>query len=162
MLPSVTDTYKIYGLPKIHNEGTPLRPIVDSINSVTYQISKNLASILTPLVGNEFHIKNGQDFVDKLNNVIIDDSEIMVSYDVKALLTSIPAHEVVHMIKNLLSRDKNLVERTTLSVDNICDLLSLVLINTYFSFNGKFYEQKFGTAMGSLVSQIVEKSSCRI
>ena len=59
------------------------------------------------------------------------------------------------MIKSLLSRDRTLVERTTLSVDNICDLLSLVLTNTYFSFNGNFYEQKFGTAMGSPVSPIV-------
>ena len=47
------------------------------------------------------------------------------------------------------------MDRTTLSVDNICDLLSLVLTNTYFSFNGKFYQQKFGMAMGSPVSPIV-------
>ena len=59
------------------------------------------------------------------------------------------------MIKSLLSRDRTLVERTALSVDNICDLLSLVLTNIYFSFNGNFYEQKFGTAMGSPVSPIV-------
>ncbi|TWW76265.1 hypothetical protein D4764_13G0009270 [Takifugu flavidus] len=32
----------IYGLPKIHKPGTPLRPIVSSINSVTYNISKYL------------------------------------------------------------------------------------------------------------------------
>ena len=146
---------KFYGLPKIHKEGTPLRPIVDSINSVTYQISKKLATILSPLVGKEFHIRNSQDFVDKLNHITIDDNEIMVSYDVKALFTSVPVHEVVHMIKSLLSRDRTLVERTTVSVDNICDLLSLVLTNTYFSFNGNFYEQKFGTAMGSPVSPIV-------
>ena len=146
---------KFYGLPKIHKEGTPLRPIVDSINSVMYQISKKLATILTPLVGNEFHIKNSQDFVTKISNITIDDSEIMVSYDVKALFTSVPVHEVVHMIKSLLSRDRTLVDRTTLSVDNICDLLSLVLTNTYFSFNGKFYQQKFGMAMGSPVSPIV-------
>ena len=65
-------------------------------------------------------------------------------------------HEVVHMIKSLLSTDRTLVERTTLSVDNICDLLSLVLTNTYFSFNGKFYIQKFGTSLaGSPVSHYV-------
>uniref|UniRef100_A0A674PCU4 Uncharacterized protein n=1 Tax=Takifugu rubripes TaxID=31033 RepID=A0A674PCU4_TAKRU len=39
----------IYGLPKIHKPGTPLRPIVSSINSVTYNISKYLASILSPM-----------------------------------------------------------------------------------------------------------------
>ena len=56
---------KFYGLPKIHKEGTPLRPIVDSINSVTYQISKKLATILTLLVGNEFHIKTSARFRDQ-------------------------------------------------------------------------------------------------
>ena len=38
----------------------------------------------------------------KINNIIIDDSEVMVSYDVKVLFTSVPVHEVVHMIKSLL------------------------------------------------------------
>ena len=45
----------IYGLPKIHKEGAPLRPIVSSINSVTYNIAKYLATILSPLVGNTPH-----------------------------------------------------------------------------------------------------------
>ena len=48
---------------------------------------------------------------------------------VKALFSSVPVHKVVHMNKSLLSRDRTLVNRTTLLVDNICDLLSLVLIN---------------------------------
>ena len=32
-------TLCIYGLPKIHKDGAPLRPIVSSINSVTYNIA---------------------------------------------------------------------------------------------------------------------------
>ncbi|CAI5693976.1 unnamed protein product [Oreochromis niloticus] len=57
----------IYGLPKIHKEGVPLRPIVSSINSATYNIAKHLATILAPLVGNTpHHIKNSTDKVQKL------------------------------------------------------------------------------------------------
>ena len=41
----------MYGLPKIHKKETPLRPIVSSIGSVSYQTSKELARILSPLVG---------------------------------------------------------------------------------------------------------------
>ena len=42
-----------YGLPKIHKPSPiPVRPIVSSIGSVTYNIAKHLASILSPLVGN--------------------------------------------------------------------------------------------------------------
>ena len=40
-----------YGLPKIHKLDTPLRPILSSCGSVTYEVAKGLAKILKPLVG---------------------------------------------------------------------------------------------------------------
>lgn len=45
---------RIYGLPKIHKEGIPLRPIVNTIGSPTYDLAKYLAKILKPLVGKTF------------------------------------------------------------------------------------------------------------
>ena len=42
---------KFYGLPKVHKENSPLRPIVSSIDSVTYNVTKHLAYIIGPLVG---------------------------------------------------------------------------------------------------------------
>ena len=33
---------RMYGLPKIHKAGTPLRPIVSSIGSLTYNVAKYL------------------------------------------------------------------------------------------------------------------------
>lgn len=44
-------TPKIYGLPKIHKEGAPLRPIVNMIGRPTYLLAKYLAKKLKPLVG---------------------------------------------------------------------------------------------------------------
>uniref|UniRef100_A0A3B4AJT7 Protein Flattop n=1 Tax=Periophthalmus magnuspinnatus TaxID=409849 RepID=A0A3B4AJT7_9GOBI len=46
-----------------HTEGNtdkvPLRPIVCSVDSITYNVAKHLKTILTPLVGNtEHHIEN--------------------------------------------------------------------------------------------------------
>jgi len=54
---STTDgnTSRFYGLPKIHKQGIPLRPIVSFIGSPTYELSKYLCRILTPLVGNTTH-----------------------------------------------------------------------------------------------------------
>ena len=37
---------KLYGLPKVHKTGAPLRPIVSSIDSPTNTLAKHLASIL--------------------------------------------------------------------------------------------------------------------
>ena len=42
----------LYGLPKIHKPEVPLHPIVSFLRSPTYQLSKHLATILSPLVGN--------------------------------------------------------------------------------------------------------------
>ena len=45
-----------YGLPKIHKpDPVPVRPIVSSIGSVTYNIAKYVAEILDPLVGKTKH-----------------------------------------------------------------------------------------------------------
>ena len=42
---------KYYGLPKIQKTGVPLRPIISSRDSATYETTKKLAKILKPLVG---------------------------------------------------------------------------------------------------------------
>ena len=57
----------------------------------------------------------------------------------------------------LLEQDTLLHDRTVLSVQNIIQLLGFYLHNTYFSFQGQFYEEVEGAAMGSLVSPIVVK-----
>ena len=41
----------LYGLPKIHKDGVPLRPIVSFTQSPTYQLSKYLSQLLSPLLG---------------------------------------------------------------------------------------------------------------
>ena len=44
-------TPPIYGLPKIHKSGVPLRPIVSFYTSPVYQLSKFLVKLLSPLTG---------------------------------------------------------------------------------------------------------------
>lgn len=39
---------QLYGLPKVHKEGTPMRPIVSAIGSPTHKLAKELARILSP------------------------------------------------------------------------------------------------------------------
>ena len=58
---------QIYGLPKVHKEGTPLCPIVAAISSSTHPLTKKLASILAPLSGNTAsHVWNSADFVERI------------------------------------------------------------------------------------------------
>ena len=51
LYPTGAVTPKFYGLPKIHKDGIPLRPIVSSRGSISYEVAKELARILRPLVG---------------------------------------------------------------------------------------------------------------
>ncbi|XP_039892768.1 uncharacterized protein LOC120736595 [Simochromis diagramma] len=68
-------TPSLYGSPKIHKQGAPLRPIVCMIDFVTYNISKFLASILKLVGCSEHHIQNTLDFVEKVRDVIMEADE---------------------------------------------------------------------------------------
>ena len=151
----------LYGLPKVHKQGVPLRPIVSSIGSVTYQLSKHLASILSPLVGkSEHHVKDTASFKESLRDVTLSDDETMVSFDVKALFTSVPTEAACEVARQrleeeFLDEESKVRAETALEVEDIIKLLRLCLGTTYFRVNGKFFKQKWGTAMGSPVSVVV-------
>ena len=156
LYPTGAGSPKFYGLPKLHKEGTPLRPIVSSIGAVTYATSKELSRILKPLVGKSpYHICNNHDFIEHLKTITLGPEEVMVSYDVRALFTSVPIKPALGIIEKLLKEDHDLQKRTSMSIPNIMDLLEFCLRSTYFTYRGKFYEQVEGAAMGSTISPIV-------
>ena len=72
-----------------------------------------------------------------------------------ALFTSVPVKPAIAIIQKKLEADKDLHLRTTMSPKQIISLLEFCLTNTYFTYQGKFYEQTDGTAMGSPISPIV-------
>ena len=82
-------------------------------------------------------------------------NEILVSFDVTSLFTNVPTDEAVDIIHRRLLEDEELEERTPLSPDRIAELIRLCLKSTYFSYDGEFYEQREGAAMGFLVSTVV-------
>ena len=78
---------RMYGLPKIHKAGTPLRPIVSSLGSITYNVAKYLAKILSPLIGKTPHfVKDSADFVNKIKDLEVPPGWKLTSYCVSALL----------------------------------------------------------------------------
>ena len=83
--------------------------------------------------------------------------EVLVSFDVTSLFTNVPIDEAVDVIHGKLAAEEedDLVMRTTLPAERIAELLQLYLKSTYFSYNGEFYEQRQGAAMGSPISAIV-------
>ena len=145
-----------HGLPKVHKEGMPLRPIVSSIGAVTYETSKELSRILKPLVGKSpYQVQNNKEFIQCLEGNQLISDEIIMSYDVKALFTSVPIQPALNIIKKLLEEDTELQQRTSITVKHITCLLQFCLRSTYFTFQDKYYKQVEGAAMGSPTSPIV-------
>ena len=90
-----------------------------------------------------------------MKNIQLQKQECIMSYEVKALFTWVPIEPAIEIIKKHLEEDKELLQRKSMTVNNIIYLLEFCLKNTYFLFQGRYYEQVEGTAMGSPISPIV-------
>ena len=132
----------IYGLPKIHKPDLPLRPIVSSIKSVNYNLSKWISNQLTPLLNliSGSHINNTDDFLSKVKNIDLYNKKV-VSFDVVSLFTNVPVTDAINYLKNDIS---NLGFQPTIPLDNFIKLIELCTSDCFFSFNGIFYKQKSG------------------
>ena len=128
---------KFYGLPKVHKPGIPLRPIVSSTGTATYNTAKELARILKPLVESSIHhVHNTRDFVEKIKETRLKQGECIISYDVAALFTSVPIQPVINIIKEKLTNDTELHQRTSMTINQITTLLEFCLKSTNFMFQG--------------------------
>ena len=97
---------KYYGLPIIHKQGTPLRPIISTRGSVSYKTAKELAKILKPLIRKSpHHVYNNKDFLESIKDIKVEDDECIMIYDVTALFTSIPIGTTINIIKKQLAED---------------------------------------------------------
>ena len=156
LYPTSSVPSKFCGLPKIHKTGTPLRPIVSSRGSITYGVAKELSHIIKPLVGQSpHHLRPTQHFIQQLQDKKLEAGEIITSYDVKALFTSVPVQPAIQIVKQRLQQDITLPQRNIHDHSQITSLLEFCLTQTYFLFQGKYYQQTQGAAMGSPISPLI-------
>ena len=86
------------------------------------------------------HVSNTE-FADEIKNTRREDNECITSHDVSSLFTSIPVTSALDIIKNKLGQDTELLNRTTISANNIIELLEFCLFNNYFLFQDQFFKQ---------------------
>ena len=143
-------TQQFYLLPKIHKDINkwPGRPIVSSSGGPTEKISQFVDHFIGPLVPlSESYIRDSTHMINILNNLNISPDTLFCTLDITSLYTNIPHKEGTQAIKEFLAihRDTNALPHNSY----ITELLEVVLTNNYFDFNGKYYHQKSGTAMGT-------------
>ena len=136
----------LYGLPKIHKENVPLRPILASYNSPNFSIAKYLVPLLNALTINQHTIINASKFIPQI--LLQDTNSFMVSFDVKSLFTNVPLLETINIILNKLFPTEFTLFHGFDKV-SFKKLLELAVTDTHFLFNGKLYKQVDGMAMGS-------------
>ena len=135
-----------YTLPKIHKINNPGRPIVNSIGSTTERISANVdenIKHLSKLVPS--YIKDTGHFLNIIKDIHIEEKDLLVTVDVSSLYTNIKHEEGIEALKSWLTNNGTNLEKS----EFIGTLAKLVLTSNYFTFNGKMYLQKQGTAMGT-------------
>ena len=78
-----------------------LRPIVLSIGTFNYNLSRFLSDLLSPLVANDYSCKDTLSFVSQIKNANLF-KKVIVSYDITSLFTNIPLQETIDIAINLI------------------------------------------------------------
>ena len=122
--PSSNQPAFLYGTAKTHKFDNPeemtvdnlkLRPIVSTCGTFYYDTAKYLASYLMPLTKNEFSIQNTTDFAERLKERVLEDDEMLVSYDVSSLFTQVPLDETLDYITDQIYEHNKLPKLGTKS-----------------------------------------------
>ncbi|CAF3917583.1 unnamed protein product [Rotaria sordida] len=144
----------LYYLPKAHKPGTPLRPIISGLKHPTIKISKFLDELLRPLFDKmalKSTVTSGFELVKQLQKWSKDNMRqetLFCTIDVMDLYTMVPQVEGVLALRKMLEYFK-LKQVGGLKIETIIRLSRFVMQNNYFSYEGQYYHQIRGGAMGS-------------
>ena len=152
--PNEVERAPLYYLPKPHKIGTPLRPIISGLKHPTIKISKFLDDLLWPLfhqIASKTTITSGFELVKQLqewSTISRRQETLFCTNDVADLYTIVPQVEGILSLKKTLDCFK-LKHVGGLKVEIVIRLSRFVMQNNYFSYNGQYYHQIRGGAMGS-------------
>ena len=140
---------RFYLLPKIHKRlnSVPGRPVISISGFHTENFSEFLDFHLQPLAKSvRSYIKDTNHFLQKIQSLgHLPGDAILCTIDVVALYPSIPHNEGLGVLRKALDSRAD----RSVSTDSLMDLAELVLTNNMFEFNGRFYHQIRGTAIGT-------------
>jgi len=151
-----------YALPKVHKckekdlSDWQVRPIVAGHSALTAPLSVLADHVLGPLINGDWiqgiesnlHdsvLKDSTSLVRSLEKMEFPQNSLLVTFDVKALYTSIDNGQAQRCLRSVLN-GSSLPQRVKAAV---LTCLSTVLNFNFFEFNGKFYKQNNGFAMGT-------------
>ena len=116
-------------------------------------LSKFLNKILTTYIPKPAsYIKNSIELKSKIDSFIIPEGYTFISLDVISLFSNTDVNLMIEAVKE---KWKCVHNNINLSLEEFCDGIKFVVCSNFFQFNNKFFQQIFGSAMGSPVSPIL-------
>lgn len=144
-------TAKIYGLPKIHKEGNPLRPITSTINSPGSKLATRITQLLSTIFKKDpIHLTNSMEAKRCLDQVSLENDDTLVSFDVVSMFTNIPLDLTKRII---MEKWREIQIGLGISKEMLNRTIDFLLIDcAIFSYKDVTYRQTRGLAMGSPMS----------
>ncbi|CAH3184729.1 unnamed protein product [Porites lobata] len=142
-------TSRFYLLPKIHKPGNPGRPIVSACNCPTELLATYLDQITSPLVRSlPSYVKDTNHMLDIaqcFRYPTTGPDRFVFTMNIKSLYTVIPNNDGLLALRHFLN--KRPVQEPP--PHTLVRLAELFLTLNSFSFNGDYFQQTGGVAMGS-------------
>ena len=112
---------------------------------------KFLSDLVKPCLDSKYCPKDSFSFVTELKQENLANAH-MVSFDVESLFTNIPLNETIELVL-----DKIFIQQPDINITrkDLKKLFEFATANTHFLFNGTFYDQIDGVAMGSPLAPIL-------
>ena len=100
LLPQNPRIPSMRGLPKIHKQGIPCRPITNGTGSAPHDLARELAKPLTKILGSisGCHLKNSTDLINRLKERRFRNKKL-VGLDVVSLFTMVPINEALTALR---------------------------------------------------------------
>ena len=154
--PSGSQPARLYGNPKtqkLKSESDKLtfRLIVSSKGAYNYKLAKFLTSMLYPVIPKDHCTKDSFLFCKETEKVS-STNKFLISYDVCGLFTSIPLNETKDLgVKLIFDNNPNI----KITKKDLKKLFEFATSGKYILFDGNYYDQVDGVAMGSPIGPVL-------
>jgi hypothetical protein len=135
------------------NEAVPIRPIINSIGSPGYNLSKFFQEIMQPLAYNLTSSDLIMNEIKSINQDVLKENKFPVSLDVENMYHNIPRELALNHLREKM--ESTPINTCSIRIEDIVHLVGTCLSCNHFKHNGLIFFQKQGLPMGNRLSGIL-------
>ena len=147
LVPRGIQPARLYGLAKVHKKNIPDRPVLSVPGSAYHNIAEYVAKCLKNVPQCKINASS-KEICDRLKDVVSEEDEEVISYDVVSLYTNVPVLEAITVCADLLYNLPS-DQRPVIDKDTFILLAKIASCDVLMSTHDGFYWQRDGLAMGS-------------